>query len=63
MYAISENDELNFQLSETGDLQLVESDYSNTLAEMIHVYLGEHASVPLFLSNLTVQLFNNQTIA
>lgn len=63
MYAESESEELNFQMSESGELQLIESDYSNRLADMIHEYLGEQASVPLFLSNLTIQLFNNQTMA
>lgn len=63
MYAEAENEYLNFRLSESGVLDMLETEYSSSLSEMIGVYLREQHSLPAFLCTLTVELFNRTTMA
>lgn len=63
VYAENEDEYLNFRLNDMGELDMLESDYSLTLVEMVSNYLAEHHSMPAFLSSLTLDLFNRSTVA
>lgn len=43
-------------------MELLETSFSQTLSELIDLHLKQHKSIPLFLSSLTVDLFNKQTL-
>lgn len=62
-YADNQNEYLNFRLNELGELDMLETQYSATLADMVNTILAEHHSMPLFLSSLTLDLFNRQAMA
>lgn len=63
MYAESEEEYLNFRLNESGTvLNMLETAYSESIAEMVQTHLGTHGSLPAFLSNLTLELFNRTTV-
>ncbi|XP_055380040.1 mitotic spindle assembly checkpoint protein MAD1 [Condylostylus longicornis] len=62
MYADSEDEYLNFRLNESGILDMLETDYSISLNEMVSTHLAAHNSLPAFLSALTLELFNRTTI-
>lgn len=63
VYAESEDEYLNFRLNDGGELDMLETEYSLTLADMVGNYLAAHHSMPAFLSSLTLDLFNRQTVA
>lgn len=63
VYAENEDDYLNFRLNEGGELDMLETDYSLTLSDMVGNYLAAHNSMPAFLSSLTLELFNRSTMA
>lgn len=42
-------------------MEMLETPFSQTLTELIDLHLKQHKSIPLFLSSLTVDLFNKQT--
>ncbi|GAB0096207.1 Mad1 [Sergentomyia squamirostris] len=63
MYAESEDDFLNFRLNESGVLDMLETEYSITLRDMMRTHLGTENSMPAFLSALTMDLFNRTTIS
>jgi hypothetical protein len=44
------------------DIQLLENDFSSSLDEMSMKYLTLYNSFPAFVANLTLTLFENQTI-
>lgn len=62
VYAESEDEYLNFRLNDIGELDMLETPYSLTLSDMVGNYLAAHHSMPAFLSSLTLDLFNRQTI-
>lgn len=43
------------------NIELLESKYALTLDSTTMTYLSKYNSFPAFLSNLTLQLFENQT--
>lgn len=61
-YADSEDEYLNFRLNEVGELDMLESTYSNTLTDLVSNYLVGQSSMPAFLSSLTLELFNRSTV-
>lgn len=62
MYAADEEEYLNFRLNEAeGQLDLLESDYSAALGDLLKP-LAQHHSLPVFLSSLTMELFNRSTV-
>uniref|UniRef100_A0A1B0DME3 Uncharacterized protein n=2 Tax=Phlebotomus papatasi TaxID=29031 RepID=A0A1B0DME3_PHLPP len=63
MYAENEDDFLNFRLNESGVLDMLETEYSISLRDMMRTHLGAHNSLPAFLSALTMDLFNRTTIS
>jgi len=62
MYAESANDFLLFCQSNTGEMQLLETEYSESVGDLIDAYLGHADSIPAFLSSVTIDLFNKQTM-
>ncbi|XP_058462677.1 mitotic spindle assembly checkpoint protein MAD1 [Malaya genurostris] len=63
MYAESEEEYLNFRLNESGTvLNMLETAYSESIADMVTTHLGTHGSLPAFLSTLTMDLFNRTTV-
>lgn len=60
MYAEAPEDCLVFQLSENGP-ELLESDYANRMDETLIQHLQRYQSVPAFLANVTLTLFENST--
>lgn len=61
MYAESSEEYLMFKLSEEG-IEMVETDYSATLSELVELHLHRHRSMPLFLGALTMDLFTRTTM-
>lgn len=62
MYADNEEEYLNFRLNDSAQLDLLETNYSATLAELLRP-LASHHSLPVFLSSLTMDLFNRTTVS
>lgn len=61
IYAERAEDQIVFQVNQVGELNMCQSDFAETLAEMIEVHLNQHKSIPVFLSALTIELFNSRT--
>ncbi|KAG5897303.1 hypothetical protein JTB14_011466 [Gonioctena quinquepunctata] len=62
MYAEQPDDQLCFQVNKDGDLNLLENEFSATLDTMINLHLRHQKSIPVFLSAITMDLFNNKTM-
>ena len=62
IFAESESDRLEFQMSSTGGIQLMDTPFANQLDEKILFYLTTCRSFPAFLSQLTLQLFEKTTM-
>lgn len=62
MYAEHADDQLCFQVDKDGDLNLLENEYSATLEAMINLHLTHQKSIPVFLSAITMDLFNSKTM-
>lgn len=63
MYAETPGDHLEFKLDSDGNLQMIATDFSSTLEELIDLHLRQHGSIPAFLSAVTMDLFNRTTMA
>jgi len=50
------------QMQPNGEMQLLETEYSKTLEELINLHLHHQNSIPVFLSALCMNLFSQQTI-
>ncbi|XP_063830686.1 mitotic spindle assembly checkpoint protein MAD1-like [Ostrinia nubilalis] len=61
MYAESADEYLTFKLCDDG-IEMVHTDYSSTLGELVELHLHHHRSIPLFLSALTMELFTRTTM-
>uniref|UniRef100_A0A182PDL3 Mitotic spindle assembly checkpoint protein MAD1 n=1 Tax=Anopheles epiroticus TaxID=199890 RepID=A0A182PDL3_9DIPT len=62
-YAESPDEYLNFALAPDGSvLTLLESDYAASLRDLVETQFKTHNSVPVFLSSLTLELFNRTTM-
>lgn len=62
MYAEQEDDVICFEVNQDGDLNLLENEFSGTLGQMIELHLIHQKSVPVFLSAITIDLFNQKTM-
>lgn len=62
MYAEAPDEHLLFKLSQTGDMELLETPFSSNLTELIDLHLHHHRSIPVFLSAITIDLFQRQTL-
>jgi len=54
-------DWLLFKMKEGGGLELLESEFTQRLEAKVFTYLTTCHSIPAFLSNLTLELFEKQT--
>lgn len=63
MYAESIDNQLWFQLNSDGNLNLLENNFSSSLDDMVEHHLRQQKSIPMFLSAITMDLFNNRTMA
>uniref|UniRef100_A0A8B9QE84 Mitotic spindle assembly checkpoint protein MAD1 n=1 Tax=Apteryx owenii TaxID=8824 RepID=A0A8B9QE84_APTOW len=65
IYAEHQGDCLLFKASSSsgGKMQLLETEFSRTIRELIELHLLCQDSIPAFLSALTLDLFSRQTIA
>lgn len=61
VYAEHMDDSLLFKKGSSGSIQLMESEFSKTLAEMVALHLHHQKSIPAFLSAVTLDLFSRQT--
>lgn len=44
-------------------MQLLETEFSRSVPELIELHLAQQDSIPAFLSSLTLELFSRQTVA
>ncbi|XP_041642290.1 mitotic spindle assembly checkpoint protein MAD1 [Cheilinus undulatus] len=61
VYAEHMDDSLLFKKSSSGSMQLMETEFSKTLGEMVALHLHHQKSLPAFLSAVTLELFSRQT--
>ncbi|XP_063385947.1 mitotic spindle assembly checkpoint protein MAD1 [Cydia fagiglandana] len=61
MYAESAEEYLTFTLCDDG-IEMVHTDYSATLEDLVELHLHHHRSIPMFLSALTLELFTRTTM-
>lgn len=61
MYAERSTDDLLFESNVKGEMMLLATDFSSQLTDQISTYLNRFNSIPAFLSNITLELFNRQT--
>ncbi|XP_049325743.1 mitotic spindle assembly checkpoint protein MAD1 isoform X2 [Astyanax mexicanus] len=65
VYAERMEDSLLFKASGavgSGSMQLLETDFSRTLSELVDLHLFHQKSIPVFLSAVTLDLFSRQTV-
>ncbi|KAL4714996.1 hypothetical protein ACJJTC_003147 [Scirpophaga incertulas] len=62
MYAESAEEYLTFTLCDEG-IEMVHTDYSTSLEDLVDLHLHQHRSFPVFLSALTMELFTRTTVA
>merc|ERR1712059_101718 len=60
LYAESPEDSLLFQKSSEGEIQMLESEFSLELGELMEEHLEKNNSIPMFLAGLITQLFHRQ---
>ncbi|XP_069024425.1 mitotic spindle assembly checkpoint protein MAD1 [Embiotoca jacksoni] len=61
VYAEHMDDCLLFKKGSKGSMQLMETEFSKTLGEMVALHLHHQKSIPAFLSAVTLDLFSRQT--
>lgn len=63
MFAHSDEDVLIFRLNDEGMLDMLESEYSKTLEDLMVTYLmGNNGSIAAFTAALTIELVNQRTV-
>ncbi|KAK9878489.1 hypothetical protein WA026_022384 [Henosepilachna vigintioctopunctata] len=62
IYAENAEDILCFQFNNSGHLNLLETEYSSRLENLIELHLRHQDSIPNFLSSLTLDLYSNRTM-
>lgn len=60
IYAASADDYLIFKRGSSGEMQLLESNFSKMTKELMDVYLQRQHSIPAYLSSITLDLLNQQ---
>ncbi|XP_037545734.1 mitotic spindle assembly checkpoint protein MAD1 [Nematolebias whitei] len=61
VYAEHMEDSLLFKKGSNGSMQLMETEFSKTLGEMVALHLHHQKSIPAFLAAVTLDLFSRQT--
>jgi len=62
IFAENESDRLEFQMSSSGGIQLMDTPFAKQMEEKVLFYLTTCKSFPVFLSQLTLQLFEKTTM-
>ncbi|EDV27400.1 uncharacterized protein TRIADDRAFT_63616 [Trichoplax adhaerens] len=62
IYAEHPGDYLIFSIATGGKVNLLETDFLNTIADLLDKYVSAYNAIPALLSAVTMQLFNLQTI-
>ena len=62
IFAENESDRLEFQMSSSGGIQLMDTPFAKQMEEKVLFYLTTCKSFPAFLSQLTLQLFEKTTM-
>jgi len=60
LYAENQEDSLLFQKSKTGEIQMLESEFSLELGDLMEEHLERNNSIPMFLAGLIMQLYYKQ---
>ncbi len=60
IYAEKDTDNVLFQRSSTGQLDLLETEFAAKLGANVHQYLSKHQSIPGFLSQIIIELLNKK---
>lgn len=60
LYAERQEDSLLFQKSKSGEIQMLESEFSLELGELMEEHLERNNSIPMFLAGLIMQLYYKQ---
>ena len=60
LYAESQGDSLLFQKTPGGEVQMLESEYSLELGDLMEVHLERQNSIPMFLAGVMMALWRNQ---
>lgn len=63
MYAENENDYLLFKICDNGLIDILETQYFTNLSNDLKSLTQNVNSIPVFISNLTLELFNKTTAA
>lgn len=63
MYAENPDDHLEFQVNQDGALNMIETQFSSGLEDLIDLHLRQHSSIPAFLSAVTMDLFSRTTMS
>lgn len=63
MYAESSEDYIRIQVNSEEALNVLENNFSKSLEDMIDLHLRRQKSFPVFLSELTIKLFNDRSMA
>lgn len=63
MYAEKEGDHLIFQTSSKGKLDLLSTEFAETLNKEVRTYLETCHSIPAFMSAITLELFGSKTFS
>merc|ERR1719414_36857 len=60
IYAENSGDNLLFQKASSGEVQMLETEYSLELGDLMELHLEKHNSIPMFLAGLIRQLWRRQ---
>merc|ERR1712039_98279 len=61
LYAENSADHLLFQKAKSGEIQMLESEYSLELGELMELHLERQNSIPMFLAGLIRHLWRKQS--
>lgn len=62
MYSDSPHDYLLFKQGQSGEIQMLQTDFSSRQQDKLETYLQNRDSIPALLSAITLELFNQQTL-
>ncbi|XP_076459747.1 mitotic spindle assembly checkpoint protein MAD1-like [Babylonia areolata] len=62
MYSESPHDYLLFKQGQSGEIQMLETDFSGRQQDKLETYLQNRDSIPALLSAITLDLFSQQTL-
>nr|KAG5709485.1 hypothetical protein BaRGS_023167 [Batillaria attramentaria] len=63
MYSSSPQDYLLFKQGSSGEIQMLETEFSRQQQDKMELYLQTRDSIPALLSSITLDLFNQQTMS